>query len=127
MHSQLSQRAMAVEQLRVKLNGSTSDLPLRETEAYIVGRLQNVSWRHQVELQSVEPVAGEDVGSFRALLFRVKLAGGYRQLYGWVSELREELGFFVVTEYRLQRSGDEAEEALLKAELTLAAYRDAGP
>ncbi len=126
MQALLSQRAEVVEQLRIRLHGSTSDLPQRETEAYIVGRLQNVSWRHGVELQSVEPMAGDDAGSFRALLFRVKLAGGYRQLYAWVSELREELGFFVVTEYRLQRSSDAAEDALLKAELTLAAYRDAG-
>lgn len=118
----LAMQSGVVESLREKLHGDMDGLPPRETEAFIVGRLQSVSWRNGVELQSVEPTDGEDIESFRELLFKVQLAGHYEDLYGWLNELRDELGFFVVKEYRIERSANEPENPPLSASLTLAAY-----
>lgn len=119
----LMARQEIIDALKRKLRGDMADLPARETEAFVIGRLQSVSWRHDVELISVEPGVGEVVERFEELRFQVELRGQYADLFAWIRDLRAELGFVVVREYALELLGQQELDPLLKATLTLAAYR----
>lgn len=109
--------------LDVRLHGDMANLPALEVEAYIIGRLQKVSWSNTVELVSVGPVAGEQMRYFQEVLFNVELIGRYDDLYRWLIEARRELGFVVVKEYTLSRHDAEDQEPQLLASLSLASYR----
>ncbi len=112
-----------IEDLRYRLYGDMADLPLKQVEAYIIGRLQEISWGAQVDLVSVEPVTGERVQIFQEMLFNVELVGHYEDLYRWLWDVRTELGYVVIKEYGLTRQDDDDEQPLLVANLSLASYR----
>lgn len=112
-----------IEELQYRLNGDMANLPVEQVEAFIIGRLQRISWGNDVELVSVEPATGERVQIFQEILFNVQLSGQYNDLYGWLWDAREELGFVVVKEYSLSRQDNDDEAPLLVAELSLASYR----
>lgn len=112
-----------IETLRYSLHGDMANLPPRQVESYIIGRLQKISWNNNIELVSVQPTLGERIEVFQEMLFRVQLIGQYRDLFRWLWEARNDLGFIVVKELNLARNDDIDEEPLLKANLSLASYR----
>ena len=112
-----------IDELKYRLHGDMANLPVREVEAYIIGRLQKISWNNEVELISVEPATGERVQIFQEMLFNVQLVGEYENLYRWLWEARQELGFVVVKKYALSRQDDEDINPRLLADLSLASYR----
>ncbi len=113
--------------LQQRLHGDMANLPAEQMEAYIVGRLQGISWRNRVELVSVEPREGDMVEEFREILFKVELAGNYFDLYEWVREVARELGFVVIKEYEMSPLGQTEAEPRLAVKLTLASYRAMQP
>ena len=119
----LAEEVRTLEHLRRRLYGDMANLPVRQVEAYIIGRLQEVSWASDVELVSVEPSAGQQVQVFQELLFNVELVGTYHDLYQWLWDVRNELGYVVVKEYSLTRQDDIDDEPALSARLSLASYR----
>ena len=123
LEQQLEQQHASIAELRYQLDGDMANLPVRQVEAYIIGRLQRVSWDNDIELLSVEPATGERIKIFQELLFNVQLAGRYEDLYRWLLEMREDLGYVVVKEYRLTRAGADDEDPRLMASLSLASYR----
>jgi len=123
LEQHLQEQHVKIEELKYKLHGDMANLPVRQVEAYIIGRLQRVSWNNNVELVSVEPASGDRVQMFQEMLFNVQLAGQYEDLYRWLFEARDDLGYVVVKEYALRR-GDSADDApQLLANLSLASYR----
>lgn len=112
-----------IENLRFRLHGDMANLPPRQVESYIIGKLQKVSWNNNVELVSVQPSAGEQIEVFQEMLFKVQLIGQYKDLYGWLWEARNDLGFIVVKELSLSRNDDSDDAPMLKADLNLASYR----
>ena len=112
-----------IEDLQYRLNGDMANLPVEQVEAFIIGRLQRISWGNDVELVSVEPGTGDRVQIFQEILFNVQLAGQYDDLYSWLWDAREELGFVVVKEYSLTRQDNDDDEPVLVADLSLASYR----
>ena len=100
-----------------------ANLPVKQVEAYIIGRLQRISWNNDVELVSVEPSTGDRVQIFQEILFNVQLVGEYEDLYAWLWEARSDLGYVVVKEYGLTRHNSDDREPLLAADLSLASYR----
>ena len=112
-----------IDELRYLLYGDMASLPAQQVEAYIIGRLQQVSWNNSVELVSVEPALGDRVKMFQEMLFNVQLVGQYDDLYRWLWDAREDLGYVVVKEYSLRRQDGVDEEPQLFAELSLASYR----
>jgi len=60
---------------------------------------------------------------FQEMLFNVELKGQYDDLYRWLWEARDDLGYVVVKEYGLKRYDDEDEFPQLLANLSLASYR----
>ncbi len=123
LQEQLVRRSEAVAELRRSWHGDMANLPLQQMEGFVIGRLQNISWRHEIELVSVQPDEGTPVETFRELLFEVELAGDYFGLHRWLWDIRDELGFIVVKELEIRRIGREAGAPRLQAMLTLASYR----
>lgn len=121
--AQMETQQKRIGELNFQLHGDMANLPVRQVEAFIIGRLQRVSWRNDIELVSVEPEMGERVEIFQEIVFNVELVGEYYDLYRWLWEARNELGFVVVKEYGLSRRNDHDEEPLLLASLSLASYR----
>ena len=103
------------------LNGDMSGTPRREIESYVIGRLQVISWRNRIKLGSVEPREGESIETFDEMLFNVSISGDYFDLYNWLRDLDDELGFVVVKQYRIASANGNSPQ--LTAELTIASYR----
>jgi Tfp pilus assembly protein PilO len=123
LEQQITRQHAALEALRFRLHGDMEDLPPRQVESYIIGRLQKVSWNNDVELVSVQPRDGDRVHIFQEMLFSVQLVGHYNAIYGWLWDVRNELGFVVIKELSLSRRNNDDGQPLLTAALTMAAYR----
>lgn len=116
MRSMLNQKSKS-------LHGDMANLPLREVEAYVIDRLQGIAWNHEVALQGVKPGSGGNVNGFREILFKLDLEGRYFDLFAWLQDLRLELGFVVIKEYRMTGVDDKNDDPLLRVEMTVASYR----
>jgi Tfp pilus assembly protein PilO len=123
LEQQLQEQQATIEELRYQLYGDMASLPSKQVEAYIIGRLQRVSWSNNVELVSVEPAIGDRVQMFQEMLFNVQLVGQYSDLYHWLRDAREDLGYVVVKEYALRRQDNVDDQPRLFADLSLASYR----
>jgi hypothetical protein len=125
--SMLDERQAAIAERAQRLHGDMANLPVREIEAFVIDRLQRIAWQHEVTLEGVRPEVGETIDSFRELLFRLELTGRYADLYAWLQDMRAELGFVVIKEYRMRRVGDDSSDPLLAVEVTIASYRKERP
>lgn len=119
----LQEQHTRLDELRYRLYGDMANLPVKQIEAYIIGRLQRISWNNGIELVSVEPSTGDRVQIFQEMLFNVQLVGEYKDLYAWLWEARSDLGYVVVKEYGLTRHNNDDSQPLLVADLSLASYR----
>ncbi len=123
LETHLQEQHEKIQDLNYRLHGDMAGLPVRQIESYVVGRLQRISWGNDIELVSVEPTMGDRVEIFQEMIFNVQLSGKYVDLYQWLWEARNELGFVVVKEYGLERRDNDDDEPLLLANLSLATYR----
>jgi len=113
-----------VESLGHELYGDLANLPDNQMEAFIIGRLQGVSWRNNVELQSVRPGKGNVIQVFEEVVFNVKVTGDYFDLYAWLQDLGEELGFVVIKHFSIKPLDKNKAESRLTAVLTIVSYRE---
>jgi len=123
LNSQLRQFNDDIDLLERRLHGDMASLPEKEIEAHIVGKLQQISWQNNIQLVAVEPSAGDTVEAFHEILFRVTLAGDYLDLYQWLREVGDELGFVLIKQYEMQTLDDAARNPLLSVKLTMSTYR----
>lgn len=123
LDQQLSMESSLVENLGKKLHGDMGNLPERQIESYVIGRLQSISWRHQMELKGVVPGAGQLIKTFQELLFNVDIAGDYKDLYSWLKDLSKELGFVVIKKFEIRPANLNTENPRLAVQLTIATYR----
>lgn len=123
LETHLQEQHEKIQDLNYRLHGDMAGMPVRQIESYVIGRLQRISWGNDIELVSVEPTLGNRVEIFQEMIFNVQLSGEYVDLYQWLWETRNELGFVVVKEYGLERRDDNDDEPLLLADLSLATYR----
>lgn len=119
----LQERHTKIEELKFQLNGDITNLPFKQVESYVLGRLQKISWRNDVELVSVEPASGQKIQIFRELLFNIEIVGEYDNIYRWLWDAKNELGFTVVKEYSMSRRDNIDDHPRLLAEVSLASYR----
>ena len=112
-----------IDHAKRKLKGDMADLPEKEMEAYVIGVLQNISWDNEVDLIGVKPAKGNEINIFQEILFRVKLAGEYHDLYRWFVELRSQLGFIVIKNLNLNPINTQEDTTPLKMDLTIASYK----
>lgn len=123
----IDQEILAAEQrvvgLERQLHGDMADKTDHELEAFVLGRMQGISWRNNVELQSVKPAKGGKVLDFEEVKFEVRVSGQYFDLYSWIQDLNAELGFVVVKKFHLRAAPGDAIEPQLTATFTVVSYR----
>ncbi len=115
----------AVERLGRQLHGDMMGLPEKQLEGFIIGRLQEISWRHGVELVGVRPSKGKKVQIFQELLFEVEVSGDYFAFFDWLREVGKELGFVVVKHYVIRPIERNKPDPRLAVKLTMVSYRKA--
>ena len=120
---QLSRVENEVAELSRELHGDMAQLPVKQMESFVIGRLQKVSWNTDVELASVQPGSGGQVQNFRELLFEVKLNARYHDFFEWLQIVNDELGYIVVKNFEIRPSDRELEDPKLTLTLTLVSYR----
>ena len=128
LDAQLEALRFDVNELERTLNGDASNLPAKQMEAFVIGRLQTISWRNRLKLVSVQPSEGQPIDQFRELVFDVELSGNYFAMFDWLADISEELGFIVVKRFDIEtKSRNRIEDAAdLSVKLTMAAYRSQG-
>lgn len=122
LDNQLSQLDRDVASLQRRLHGDMASLPEKEIESYVIGKLQRLSWKNDVQLIGIEPSVGETIESFRELLFRVNLSGDYHDMYQWLQDVSDELGFVLIKQYEMRPIDGSSLQPNLSVKLTMATY-----
>ncbi|MEN8177444.1 MAG: type 4a pilus biogenesis protein PilO [Pseudomonadota bacterium] len=123
LDQQLGKAQSEVQSLARQLHGDMADLPAKQMESYIIGRLQKVSWDTGVELIRVKPGDGQKVQMFQESLFEVEIHAAYFDFFTWLRTIGEELGFIVIKKYEIQPQGRGLSDPKLKIVLTMVSYR----
>ena len=113
-----------VESLNYRLHGNIVDMSSNQLEAFIIGRIQNISWQHSVELRGVTPATGNQMQVFEEVLFNLEVAGDYFDLFSWLNAVRHELGMLVIKQFNITSIEGNSGEPLLSATFTIAFYRE---
>ena len=124
LNNQLQKIESEVKDLSRQLHGDMAQLPVKQMESFVIGRLQKVSWATDVELMSVQPGSGNQVQNFRERLFEVKLNAHYHDFFEWLQIVNQELGYIVVKKFEISPDDrDAVENPKLNLALTLVSYR----
>ena len=125
LETMIREQHTQITDMRHAISGESGELHLSEMESYLIGRLQNLSWESDIQLVSVRPGSSKRVIDFDEIAFEVTVVGRYFDLYDWLIRLDRNLGFVMVTRYRLQpaATGGSSDDDQLKMELTLVFYR----
>ena len=114
-----------VEKLEKRLHGDAANLPAKELEAYIIGRLQSISWKNNVLLTAIRPLEGTPIDTFEETLFEINVGGDYFDLHRWLHDVSDDLGFVIVKQYRMEPGDNRRGDDRLNVVLTIATYRSA--
>ena len=121
---QLQKIELEVNDLSRQLHGDMAQLPAKQMESFVIGRLQKVSWETDVELVSVQPGIGGQVQNFREQLFEVRLGARYHDFFKWLQIVNDELGYIVVKKFEIRSDDrDNLQDPKLSLALTLVSYR----
>ena len=123
LDSQIKSLSDSIDSLQLRLHGDMASLPVKEIEAHVVGKLQQISWQNDIQLVGIEPTAGATIETFHEILFRVTLAGEYPNMYQWIREVSDELGFVLIKQYEMQAMDNRRQNPQLSVQLTMATYR----
>lgn len=117
--------AKEITMLDQNLHGGMVDLPDRQMEAYVIGRLQEISWRNSVTLLGVRPGTASTVTNLEEIPFNVEVSGDYFDLYAWLQDLGADLNFLAIRHFNISPVNSGSATPDLKASLTLVSYREA--
>jgi len=124
LNNQLDRTKAEVRELSRELHGDMAQLPEKQMESFVIGRLQKVSWATDVELVSVQPGNGKQVQNLRESLYEVKLAAGYHDFFEWLQIVNHELGYIVIENFDISPNDRNAlKNPKLSLLLTLVSYR----
>lgn len=124
LSQQLSRVDEEIKALSRQLHGDMARLPAKQMESFIIGRLQKVSWKTQIELLGVKPGEGKQVQNFRETLFKVSLMAEFHNFFKWLQMVNDELGYIVVNDFEISpNSNESSSDPKLEISLTLISYR----
>ena len=124
LSSQVDRIKADVQILSRQMHGDMAQLPEKEMESFVIGRLQKVSWATDVELVSVQPGKGIQVQNLRENLFEVKLTAAYQDFFEWLQIVNDELGYIVVKKFEISPEDRKTlKNPKLSVLLTLVSYR----
>lgn len=90
-----------VDTLKLSLYGENSAIPAPKLVAYNIERLDVLSDRHAVRLESVKPDNSQLVQMFEEIPITIRVSGSYFNLYAWLHNVEKELGPMVVKQFDL--------------------------
>ena len=114
-----------ISELQLQLHGEAGNMPVNEMESYLVGRLQRLAWDAGIELVGVRPGTAKRIMEFEEISFEVEVGGEYKDLYKWLDNIGNALGFMLVTNYEISLSGRQRSETELNMKVTIVFYRAA--
>jgi hypothetical protein len=112
--------------LKEQMRGNIVDLPDNQMESIVIGQLQSISWENKIEVMGVKPAKGSTIQALEEVLFEVEVAGDYFNLYTWLQDVSNKLGFVVIKYFNIRPLNTGANNPRLIAKLTIASYRVAG-
>lgn len=111
--------------LAKKLYRDLESLPLNQIEAYIIGKLQQISWQHNIELAGIKPSFSQRPDSFQEIEFKINVSGDYFDIYAWVTSLNKEFYFTVFKQFEMRPLEQSKMVPRLQANLIMVAYLNA--
>ena len=123
LHEQIARLEEEVKTMKRNLKGDMANLPEKKMEAYIIGELQDISWNHKINLIGVKPVKGNEIQMFQEILFKIQISGEYFDLYEWLLDLRDQLGFIVIKNLEINSVNKNDSDSTLLMKLTIASYK----
>jgi Tfp pilus assembly protein PilO len=114
-----------ISELQLQLHGEAGNMPVNEMESYLVGRLQRLAWDAGIELVGVRPGTAKRIMEFEEISFEVDVTGEYKNLYQWLDNMGNALGFMLVTNYEISLSSRQRSETELNMHVTIVFYRAA--
>lgn len=123
VNTSIQQVRQRLDELRATLRGDAEGVPGDEVEAFVIGRLQKVSWEAGVELLGVTPAQAATVLQFQEIAFDVQLRGSYRDLFQWMEGLGNSLGFVLVKRFDIRPEGRQEGTPSLRMDVTVVFYR----
>ena len=79
LEQQLQERRTKIDELKFRLHGDMANLPPKEIESYVIGRLQKISWSNNVDLISIQPAAGTTGTDIQRDAFQHRTGRGIRE------------------------------------------------
>ena len=125
LQNAIDQERERIRELQLQLHGEAGDMPVNEMESYLVGRLQGLAWDAGIELVGVRPGSAKRIMEFEEISFEVEVEGEYRNLYRWLGNIGNALGFMLVTNYEIRLSGKNTDRTELSMNVTIVFYRAA--
>ncbi|MGB5276371.1 MAG: type 4a pilus biogenesis protein PilO [Gammaproteobacteria bacterium] len=119
----IDQQRKHIGELRLQLHGEAGNMPVNEMESYLVGRLQELAWNAGIELVGVRPGTAKRIIEFEEISFEVEVAGEYKNLYRWLDNIGDALGFMLVTNYEIRLSSRKSNTTELNMHVTIVFYR----
>jgi Tfp pilus assembly protein PilO len=114
-----------ISELKLQLHGEAGNMPVNEMESYLVGRLQELAWDAGIELVGVRPGTAKRIMEFEEISFEVEVAGEYKNLYRWLDNIGNALGFMLVTNYEIRLTSRKQTTTDLSMHVTIVFYRAA--
>ena len=121
----IDQERKHISELKLPLHGEAGNMPVNEMESYLVGRLQELAWDAGIELVGVRPGAAKRIIEFEEISFEVEVAGEYKNLYKWLDNIGNALGFMLVTNYEISPLNSKQTATDLSMHVTIVFYRAA--
>jgi Tfp pilus assembly protein PilO len=120
LQKQIETQQLLVEKLNIKLHGTGPKLAVNKMVAYVIGELDKIAKRYQVNLASVKPQSPETLFTFKELPFQVEISGDYFSLFAWLKDVENNLGPIVIKQFDLSVEGKEKKRKMF---LTIVAYQ----
>ena len=123
LSNELFDMRQKVETVQRRLHGDIADFPLERLEAHVIEKLQSISWNHNIQLLSVTPGIGDTVEEFREIVFEINISGDYFDLYSWLLQLADELGFIIIRQFDINSNKSRPNDNQLVMRISMVAYR----
>lgn len=120
LQNRIKSQQKLVKQLNTKLHGVGAGLPTNKMVPHIIGMLDKIANRHQVNLASVRPQNTESLFTFREVPFQIEISGKYFNLFAWLRDVENELGPIVIKQFDITSISQSNDRRMV---LTIAAYQ----
>ncbi len=109
-----------INSLNSELHGDGPSLPANQMVAYVIGKLDEIAEKYDVQLDGVRPGVSREVLMFNETPYHVEIKGSYVDLFAWLYEVESKLGPLIIKEYKIEpfSSGDSR-----RMQLTMVSYR----